>query len=107
MTATETARIRPVDDFRTYKMPASMQLGPPTIRISSLQRALSFYEENMRLEVKGQHQDNEDGLDRVGLGFHASKEPLLLLKHRPNAHNTPHDFAGLYHYAILVQDRKA
>ncbi len=84
-----------------------MQLGPPTLRISRLQRTLSFYENDLRLDVKGKHQDPEDALDMIELGFHDSKKPLLILKHDPNAKSTPHDFAGLYHYAVLVPDRKS
>jgi catechol 2,3-dioxygenase len=33
-------------------------------------------------------------------------EPTLVLKHDPNAIEPHHDFAGLYHYALLVPDRK-
>ncbi len=57
--------------------------------------------------MKGKHQDSDDHLDVIELGFHDSKKPLLILKHDPNAESAPHDFAGLYHYAILVPERKS
>jgi catechol 2,3-dioxygenase len=31
---------------------------------------------------------------------------LLVIKHDPDARRPPHDFAGLYHYASLLPDRK-
>jgi len=43
----------------------------------------------------------------VQLGFHSGPETILFLKHDPNAKRTPHSFAGLYHYAVLVPNRKS
>jgi catechol 2,3-dioxygenase len=91
------------------KMPA-MMIGPPTLRVRDLQKQLSFYENNLDLQVNRRHRDDDD-LEVVDLGFKGKfkdyKEPLLILKHDPNAKETPHNFAGLYHFAILVQDRKS
>jgi catechol 2,3-dioxygenase len=36
-----------------------------------------------------------------------SNEPILILHHDPNAKNAPLRSAGLYHFAILVPDRKS
>lgn len=105
-TSVETTR-RPVVVPQTYKMSVGMRLGPPTLRIRNLQQTLSFYQNDIGLRAIGNHPDPQDGLDIVELGFPDSKEPLLALKHHPDAKPTGHDCAGLYHYAILVPDRKS
>jgi len=86
------------------KMPA-MMIGPPTLRVRDLQKQLSFYENNLDLQVNRRRR--ADDLEVIDLGFKDYKEPLLILKHDPNARETQHNFAGLYHFAILVPDRKS
>jgi len=90
-------------------MPSSMRIGPPTLRIKDLQKELSFYETNLGLQIN-QIYETENNLETVSLGFKGiSKnytDPLLILKHDPDAKQTMHNFAGLYHFAILVPDRK-
>ncbi len=39
--------------------------------------------------------------------FRDALDPLLILKHDPGAKEAPHNFAGLFHFAILVPDRKS
>ncbi len=94
-----------------FKMPGSMQIGPPTLRVRDLEEELSFYEESLGLQENRLSQDNEGPHEVVELGFHGKskgqQDQLLILKHDPNARETPHDFAGLYHFAILVPDRKS
>jgi len=85
-------------------MPA-MMIGPPTLRVRDLQKQLSFYENNLDLQVNRRRR--ADDLEVIDLGFKDYKEPLLILKHDPNARETQHNFAGLYHFAILVPDRKS
>lgn len=91
-------------------MPADITIGPPTLRVKNLQMQLSFYENNLGLQVNRRYHADDD-LQVVGIGFRGKfkdyKEPLLILKHDPNAKETPHNFAGLYHFAILVPDRKS
>lgn len=90
-------------------MPASMRIGPPTLRVKNLQKELSFYENNLGLQINRRYK-TENNLETVELGlngiFKDHKEPLLILKHDPDAKQTMHNFAGLYHFAILVPDRK-
>lgn len=87
-----------------------MTIGPPTLRVKDLQKQLSFYENNLSLQVNRRYQ-TEDDLEAVELGFNGKfkdyEEPLLILRHDPDAKETPHNFAGLYHFAILVPDRKS
>ncbi|MGI0041387.1 MAG: VOC family protein [Nitrosopumilaceae archaeon] len=92
------------------KMPANMMIGPPTLRIKDLQRQMSFYEKELNLQVNHRYRADDD-LETIELGFKGKfkdcREPLLILKHDPNAKETTHNFAGLYHFAILVPDRKS
>lgn len=91
-------------------MPADITIGPPTLRVKNLQMQLSFYENNLGLQLNRKYHSDDD-LQVVELGFKGKfkdyQEPLLILKHDPNAKETPHNFAGLYHFAILVPDRKS
>jgi catechol 2,3-dioxygenase len=90
-------------------MPADMKMGPPTLRVKDLQKQLTFYENDLGLQVNCRYKTNDD-LEAVDLGFKGKfteyKEPLLILKHDPGAKQSMHNFAGLYHFAILVPDRK-
>jgi len=95
-----------VDEIR-FKMPDEMTLGPPTLRVRDLQSTLEFYEKDLGLKVQHIFRDPTDSLDLVQLGFQNSRNTILFLKHDPNAKRTLHNFAGLYHYAVLVPDRKS
>lgn len=89
------------------KLQATIQIGPPTLRVKDLQQELLFYEDGMGLRVNRRFFNNEE-LEIVELGFKGNNEkPLLVLKHDPNAKSPPNDFAGLFHFAILVPDRKS
>lgn len=87
-----------------------MRLGAPTLRIRELETTLAFYENDLGLRVDRTHTDPSDDLQLLEMGFKSrpkTVEPILILKHDPNAKGTAHDFAGLYHYAVLVPDRKS
>ncbi len=62
---------------------------------------LSFYEKDLGLSV--QHRAG----DIVEVGSSKSGAPILVLRHVPNAEKPPLDAAGLYHYALLVPDRRS
>lgn len=90
-----------------FRLPNDSRVGPPILRVKDLDRMLEFYQ-----GVFGLEQNRSASVDVVELGF--GKEvrpnatgPLLVLKHDPQAKETSHDFAGLYHFAILVPDRKS
>jgi catechol 2,3-dioxygenase len=74
---------------------------------------LRFYEKGLGLHVNKRYQDgNEDDGNLVyELGFKqkflSSDKPILILRHDPNAKNAPQRSAGLYHFAILVPDRRS
>ncbi len=91
-------------------MADGMRLGAPTLRIQDLETTLAFYENDLGLQVNRRHVDPSDDLQLFELGFKSrpkTVEPLLILKHDPNAKETTHDFAGLYHYAVPVPERKS
>jgi len=92
-----------------FRMHAEMRLAAPALRVRDLEKTLGFYEEDFGLQINRRYRDPSDDLEVFELGFRAtprSSEPILLLKHDPNAIQPSHDFAGLYHYAVLVPDRK-
>jgi len=86
-------------------------MGPPTLRVKDLHKMLSFYEGAFGLR---KHSIKKDGGIEVvelsvinGKDQGRSHDPLLILIHDPDAKDTPRDFAGLFHYAVLVPDRKS
>ncbi len=90
-------------------MPADMRIGPPILRVKDLEKELSFYEKDLGLQVNRKYRTDAD-IEAIELGFNGKfkeyGEPLLVLRHDPDAKETRHNFAGLFHYAILVPDRK-
>jgi catechol 2,3-dioxygenase len=80
-------------------------MGAPTLRVRDLESTVSFYERDLGFDVKDRRTDS-DGLKMVGLGPKLDDEPILRLKHDPDARTFPHDSAGLYHFAILLPQRK-
>ncbi len=94
-----------------HNLPATLKLGPPTIRVKDLAKSLSFYEKLLGLQANHGKTDPADGLEIVELGFGGTLDnaldPLLILKHDSNAREPAHNFAGLFHFAILVPDRKS
>lgn len=84
-----------------------MRLGAPTLRVKNIDETVSFYQDDLGLQVNSKHQEADDGLEVFELGFKNHDGTLLILKHDPNAKTTSHNFAGLYHYAILIPDRKS
>jgi catechol 2,3-dioxygenase len=90
-------------------LPSDVVMGPPTLRVRDIQKQMTFYKDMLNMQEN--HRYSEDGLDIIELGFKEKfiqyREPLLILKHDPDAKETSHNFAGLYHFAILVPDRKS
>ncbi len=91
------------------KLPSDITIGPPTLLVKDIQKQTTFYKDTMNLQENRRY--SEDGLQTIELGFKERfkqyREPLLILKHDPDAEETHHNFAGLYHFAILVPDRKS
>jgi catechol 2,3-dioxygenase len=88
-----------------FRLDTEMRLGAPTLRVKDLESTLSFYQKDMGLAVKNRSATPE-GLEEVTLGFDQTAEPILRLRHDPAARIPSHDFAGLYHYAVLLPRRK-
>jgi catechol 2,3-dioxygenase len=101
-------------------MHSGMRIGSPVLRVKNIDRILLFYEKGLGLHVNRRYQDGDDDDGGSGSGsdnleyklgfkqkFFSSDEPVLILHHDPNAKNAPLHSAGLYHFAILVPDRKS
>jgi catechol 2,3-dioxygenase len=104
-----------------YKIPDNMRVGPPVLRVRNIDTAMAFYENSLGLQVNRSYKANSHGgnyydddvnpIYEIGFKHNipssSSYEPLLILKHDPNARKTVLHSAGLYHFAILVPDRKS
>ncbi len=84
-----------------FKLDPSLKLGPVCLRVNDLDSMLSFYKQEWGLKLI-----RHDG-NFTALGSGQSKEPILILDHDEKALKPPADGAGLYHYALLVPDRKS
>jgi catechol 2,3-dioxygenase len=87
-----------------------MKVSSPVLRVRNIDKILAFYEKTLGLQVKRRYQDDNDGNAVYELGsvqIDYPEESLLQLHHDPNAKNAfPHS-AGLFHFAILVPNRKS
>jgi catechol 2,3-dioxygenase-like lactoylglutathione lyase family enzyme len=99
-----TSSTQPQQDS-TFRLDQGMRLGPPTLRVRNLEETARFYEKDIGLHVDKRRRDSE-GLEVLELGFKQNTGPLLILKHDAGAGVPPVDSAGLYHYAVLLPDRK-
>lgn len=99
-----------------------MRIGPPILRIRDIDTTLEFYENRLGLHAKKRYQEHDkdqqkdDGCNNLfyELSFRhkqssssSSYEPLIILKHDPGARIPSPRSAGLFHFAILVPDRKS
>lgn len=79
------------------RLPAATRLGPVTLAVADLQRAIEFYERALGLRT----QRREDGLAALGAG---GEELLILVEKRAARPAGRH--AGLYHVALLYPSRE-
>jgi catechol 2,3-dioxygenase len=101
-----------------------MRVGPPVLRVRNIDTAMAFYENSLGLQVNRRNpgvDDNGNSIYELGFKHNnissssssSSHDPLLILKHDPNAKRRKSSLhsggagAGLYHFAILVPDRKS
>ena len=90
------------------EIPDETRMGPPTLKVKDLDKMLSFYEGTFGLLVNSKRAERSSGLEVFELGVkEGSPGPLLILKHDSNAEQPPRNFAGLFHFAILVPDRRS
>jgi catechol 2,3-dioxygenase len=80
----------------------AMQLGPICLNVRDLDPTLNFYVRDIGLRVL--HKDGD--IVELAAGNQATN-PLLVLRQSASAVDPPHDAAGLYHYAILLPDRRS
>ena len=83
-----------------FKLSSGLKLGPVCLRTRNPAELLRFYEDDLGLKVI-----RRDG-DYTALGTGSTIEPLLILHHDEKASSPPLNATGLYHYALLVPDRK-
>jgi len=93
-----------------HKIPDNIRINSPVLRIKNIDKVLAFYE-RVGLQVSRKYQSDTDNV-LYELGFNhavyqADNLPLIILHYDPNAKSQSRHSAGLYHYAILVPDRKS
>jgi catechol 2,3-dioxygenase len=94
-------------------MQSGMTIGNPVLRIRYIDRVLTFYEKTVGLQVIKRYSaydyddDSDDLIYEIGLKSANSNQRLLTLHHDPNAKVASQYSAGLFHFAILVPDRKS
>jgi catechol 2,3-dioxygenase len=79
------------------------------LRVRDIDKTLVFYEKKVGLQTKKRDQDNDGNLV-CELGFRDSdenEEPFLQLHHDANAKIASSHSAGLFHFAMLVPNRKS
>lgn len=79
------------------RLDPATRLGAVTLRVADLDRAIGFYSGGAGLEVLGRDQD--------GATLGSRGVASLELRHRPDLGPAPRGSAGLYHTAILYEDR--
>jgi catechol 2,3-dioxygenase len=84
------------------RTPIQMELGPLSLRVRDFDPMLEFYCKDLGLKIL--RRDEEI----VQLGSSATNsDPLLILRHDAKAERAPLDAAGLYHFALLLPDRRS
>lgn len=84
-----------------YQIPATTHLGEVSLRISNLERSIQFYTQVVGLKLL-------ERKDSVATFTVDGQHSLLRLEEIPNAVTMPErSSAGLYHFAILLPDRKS
>ncbi|MFS0870607.1 VOC family protein [Paenibacillus xylanilyticus] len=84
-----------------YQIPGTTHLGEVSLKISNLERSIQFYTEVVGLQLLERH-------ERVATMTADGKQSLLRLEELTDAVTLPvRSHAGLYHFAILLPDRKS
>jgi len=79
-----------------------LSLGPVCLVVTDLVPMLDFYVKEMGFMMK-----RSDGHLVELYSNDSSSEPLLILRYETKAERAPIDATGLYHFAILLPDRKS
>ncbi|HEY2493834.1 MAG TPA: VOC family protein [Paenibacillus sp.] len=84
----------------SYPLNQATTIGYVQLKVKDLKRSITFYEEVIGLRILTQ----EAGTASLTVdGIH----PLLVLEQHPDAEAKPRHSTGLYHFAILVPDRRS
>jgi catechol 2,3-dioxygenase len=84
------------------KTQLDMTLGPVSLIVRNLEEMLDFYVKGLGLKIGANSGDQVELLPSK-----ESHEPLLILRSNAKAEMAPTDAAGLYHYALLLPDRRS
>lgn len=85
-----------------YKIPAQTRIGHVHLKVTDLDKALSFYQGLLGFEITQRYGDSAVFLSAGGYHHHIG----LNTWHSKNSVPAPVKAAGLYHVAILYTERK-
>jgi catechol 2,3-dioxygenase len=87
---------------KNYRLPEQTRLGRVRLQVADLERSLLFYQRVLGLRVI------ERSGDAATLGPHDDDHEIVELRQQRLARPVPqHGLLGLYHFAILLPDRRA
>jgi catechol 2,3-dioxygenase len=85
-----------------YRLPEATHIGAVRLQVADLERSLEWYRSVLGLELVSRDGPN------ASLAPRGETAPLIELKEKRGARHVPRrGLLGLYHYAILLPDRKA
>ena len=85
-----------------YKIPAQTTIGHVHLKVSNIERALSFYQDLLGFEITQRYGESAVFISAGGYHHHIG----LNTWHSKDAPPAPVRAAGLYHLAILYPTRK-
>lgn len=85
-----------------YKIPDSTRIGHVHLKVSDLERALSFYQDLLGFEITQRYGDQAVFISAGGYHHHIG----LNTWYSKNAAPAPKHASGLFHTAILYSERK-
>ena len=92
-----------------YRISENMMIGFPVLRVMNIKRVSAFYE-RIGLQVNYKHQDDDNLVYEFNTKHTSSngdRLPLLTLQNDPEGKNASENSAGLFHFGVLVPDRKS
>jgi catechol 2,3-dioxygenase len=95
-------------------MDSDMTIGVPVLRIKNIDKVIAFYENSLGLQVNKRYTAHDGNGRNSGLIYEigpkyasSMQSPLLILHHDPKARDISQHSAGLFHFAMVVPDRKS
>jgi len=84
-----------------FKLDPEMRMESVSLRVKNPSLMLEFYEKELGFKVLRSERNS------YALGAHDETWPSIILNNDAKAEAAPRDAAGLYHFAILVPDRRS